>query len=122
MVVNREVRADNDDNLEHVRRVFNLLDVRLNAKRCTDITRGPIVENDELAVRGNEREDARLFKIVEANACVEVAVVKEDGADSAAGANDEVFVERECKLRVAREIRLHLNTAVNSRIHDSARG
>ena len=31
---------------------------------------------------------ARLFKIVEANACVEVAVVKEDGADSAAGAND----------------------------------
>jgi len=44
---------------------------------------------------------ARLFKIVEANACVEVAVVKEDGADSAAGANDEVFVERECKLRVA---------------------
>ena len=79
MVVNREVRADDDDNLcshsrtldseaagpapapdlEHVRRVFNLLDVRLylcgqprcfvrpaslrgktRAKRCTDITRG----------------------------------------------------------------------------------
>jgi len=100
MIVSRKVRTDNDDDLEHVRRVLNLFDVRLNAKRCADITRGPIVENNELAVRGNEREDARLLKIVEANACVEVAVVEEDSADSSAGANDEIFVERKCKLRV----------------------